>query len=145
MLQCTAVTSVPEIDALVAMVTMQGAPGDPPSTLYLLGDMVLCELGEDEHTEHAAMICMANTDEPQALWLFWTGEGSTRHYALEERPECPAEQHPGSGRGYICVLFDKHPAVHSWVVTDPLGTILRIQARGEVDRLFRKYPEGDPD
>ncbi|MFB6816292.1 hypothetical protein ACFCV8_17305 [Streptomyces sp. NPDC056347] len=137
MLQCTAYTAIPEIDALVALTTMEGGPGNPPDAL-VLDDHLLCELGEhDDQHEHAAQLWTAEVPAERDLWLFWTGTGSHRTYRFAELPPCPATTHSESvTRGQGCMFYTEHPDAHSWQVTDPLGVLLAERARQEVQRVW---------
>lgn len=89
MLQCTAVTDVPEADVLAALTTMPGGPDDPRDTR--LDGHVLCELGEhDEQAEHAARLWAADPPVMRDLWLLWTGTGTRRVRRCVGLRPCPA-------------------------------------------------------
>lgn len=144
MLQCTAYTDVPEIDALVALTAMEGGPDNPPDALAL-DDFLLCELGEHhEHTEHAAQLWTAEIPAVRDLWLFWNGTGTHRTYRFAELPPCPASVRSESVTwGQACVFYNGHPTAHSWDVADPLGDLLTDLARRQVQGQFSDDPD-DP-
>ncbi|MFF9321394.1 hypothetical protein ACF1BP_27470 [Streptomyces sp. NPDC014735] len=122
MLQCTALTNIPEIQALVALTTMPGGPDNPPDTG--MDGHALCELGA-QHTQHAAHLWAVDTPTTRDLWLFWTSTGEHRTYRLAELPPCPATLHnPTTGSRSPCMLYDHHPTPHSWHITDPLRDLL---------------------
>ncbi|MEU3652066.1 hypothetical protein AB0E67_04305 [Streptomyces sp. NPDC032161] len=136
MLQCTALTDIPEIDTLVALTTMPGGPVNPPDTC--MDGYALCELGvhdrpHGEQTEHAARLWAVDPPATRDLWLFWTGtdhntrvgSGEHRAYRLAELPPCPAVlRNLITGSRCPCALYDRHPAPHSWHITDPLRDLL---------------------
>lgn len=157
MLQCTALTDVPEIDVLVALTTMSGGPDDPAD--IGMDGYALCELAAHDHrqhgrrTEHAARLWAVEPPATHDLWLFWTGtgvdtgtgvgtdidadadsnaragsgSGSGKHrtYRLAELPPCPAVlRNLATGSRCPCALYDRHPAPHSWHITDPLRDLL---------------------
>ncbi|MFB8087181.1 hypothetical protein [Streptomyces sp. NPDC055992] len=134
MLQCTAYTEIPEIDALVALTVMEGGPDQPPDALALC-DFLLCELGEhDDQAEHAAQLWTAEIPVMRDLWLFWTDTGT---YRFAELPPCPATAHADSvTRAQACMFYVGHCAHHSWQVTDPLDEVLAERARAEVQRIW---------
>ncbi|MEU3060623.1 hypothetical protein [Streptomyces subrutilus] len=146
MLQCTAYTEIPKIDALVALTVMEGGPEQPPDALGLSDDFLLCELGEhDEHTEHAAQLWTADAPAVQDLWLFWTGTGTHRTYKFAELPPCPASiLRKSVKRGQACLFYVGHPAAHSWRVADPLGQLLDEQARRAVRPMFSDDQDDAP-
>ncbi len=90
MLQCTALTNIPEIQALVALTTMPGGPDNPPDTG--MDGHALCELGEHDaqHTQHAARLWAVHPPATHDLWLLWTGTG---------RRQGPDHLGPRSGAG----------------------------------------------
>ncbi|MFJ1593282.1 hypothetical protein ACIOD0_24020 [Kitasatospora albolonga] len=121
MLQCTAVTRLPIMEALVALTTMEGGPGHPPDVL--VEAFVLCELaGHDETAEHASHLYTADTRDNRDLWFRWTGTGAHRVYRFDVVPRCLAELHElRTDLIEQCVLFHDHrPRDHSFSVTDPL-------------------------
>lgn len=136
MLQCTAYTGVPETDTLVALTTMHGGPDNPPHALTP-DHFLLCELAEhEEHTEHAAQLWTAEIPAVRDLWLLWTGTSKAETYRFAELSPCPTAFHPKSVTyGQACVLYEQHPAGHSWEVKDPLGDLLEERARQEVQRM----------
>ncbi|MGW8975106.1 hypothetical protein [Streptomyces platensis] len=146
MLQCTAYTEVPEIDAIVALTTMQGGPDNPPDALAV-DDFLLCELGEHgEHTEHAAQLWTAEIPAVRDLWLFWRDTGTHRTYRFAELPPCLAMNHRLSvANRQGCIFFDRHPAVHSWDVTDPLVDLLTERARQELQHYRDADDQGSAD
>ncbi|MEU3215609.1 hypothetical protein [Streptomyces sp. NPDC006971] len=92
MLQCTALTDVPEMDVLVALTTMPGGPANPPDTG--LDGYALCELAAPDHqhrgrTEHAARLWAVEPPAAHDLWLLWTGTGERRTYRIAELPRAP--------------------------------------------------------
>ncbi|MFF9316330.1 hypothetical protein ACF1BP_11080 [Streptomyces sp. NPDC014735] len=119
MLQCTALTDVPEMDVLVALTTMPGGPANPSDTG--LDGYALCELAAHDHqhrgrTERAARLWAVEPPATHDLWLLWTGTGERRTYQLVELPLCPAilrdlatgcrRPHTGiSGTGVLLVMF----------------------------------------
>lgn len=144
MLQCTAYTEIPEIDAFVALTAMEGGPDYPPDVLAV-GEFLLCELGEhDDHTEHAAQLWTADTPAIRDLWLFWSGAGALRRCGFAGLPPCPASTCPKSVRhGQMCMFYVGHPAPHSWEVTDPLGSMLDQLARSAVrQKLWDDQDDG---
>ncbi|WDG31276.1 hypothetical protein N7925_24585 [Streptomyces sp. CA-278952] len=137
MLQCTAVTVVPFVEALLALATMEGGPEHPPDVLAQ-DDFLLCELGEhDEAAEHAAHIWTADVpDVERDLWLLWAGTGAHRVYRFATLPLCPALLRDLVTRAVTsCAYLDHHPGPHSWTVTDPLGDLITQHIHGEVQRL----------
>lgn len=75
-LQCTALTEVPEVEALVALITMEGAPRNPLDVLSP-DDFLLCELAEhDEGAEHSAHLWTAEQSSGRELWMFWADSGA---------------------------------------------------------------------
>ncbi|MFF2325813.1 MULTISPECIES: hypothetical protein [unclassified Streptomyces] len=144
MLQCSAYTGVPEMDALIALTTMPGGPENPPEALDP-DDFVLCELGEhDDGTEHAGQLWSAEAPAEQDLWLFWTDAGTeNRAYRFAELSACPAVINNRSVHdAHACMLFVQHPGAHSWEVTDPLGDLLNAQVRDDVRR--ERYGDDPP-
>ncbi|MFJ1612269.1 hypothetical protein ACIODT_02275 [Streptomyces sp. NPDC088251] len=144
MLQCTALTDIPELDAFVALLDMENGPDHPPDVLALY-DHLLCELGEhDEYTEHAARLWPVELPDVRDLWMFWTGTGAHRVYRFDERPICQAVSRRLPVRHTrVCRLFAQHSATHSWDVTDPLGDLLTDIAREEVRRLYEEADDQD--
>ncbi|MEU7344155.1 hypothetical protein ABZ778_09525 [Streptomyces bacillaris] len=125
MLQCTAVTDLPIIEALAALTTMEGAPAHPPDALP--EGFVLCELAEhDETAEHASYLCAAETREDRDLWFIWTGTGAHRVHRFDVLPLCLAALHERpTGLIRQCLLFRHHrPRDHSFFVTDPLRELI---------------------
>ncbi|MFE2296338.1 hypothetical protein [Streptomyces sp. NPDC059452] len=124
-LQCTAVTGTPIVEALVALADMEEGPDDPREALAR--DFLLCELGEhDESTEHAAHLCAAEGRYDRDLWFMWAGSETHRVYRFAALSLCPATLHDFD-RGSIrqCLLFFGHrPRTHSFHVTDPLGALI---------------------
>ncbi|PZT76628.1 MULTISPECIES: hypothetical protein [unclassified Streptomyces] len=137
MLQCTAYTKIPELDALVALTTMEGGPEQPPDALAF-GDHLMCELGEhDDHQEHAAQLWSAEIPAERDLWLLWNGTDANRAYRFTELTPCPALYRPDSVEHCeACVFYAGHPAAHSWNVRDPLGRLLEDIARRHVRQMF---------
>lgn len=133
MLQCTAFTELPEMGARMALMVVDDEP-DRPSEAPELEDFLLCELGEHgEETEHAAQL--AATSGGQDLWMFWTDADARRKFRFAELLPCPAVIHRLSvTEGEACVLFDRHPAVHSWDVRDPLADLMTERIREQVRR-----------
>ncbi|WP_405187873.1 hypothetical protein [Streptomyces anulatus] len=137
MLQCTAVTDVPLIEALVALAGMEGGPGHPQDVL-VQDDFLLCELGEHgEVAEHAAHVWTADVpDDDRDLWLLWTGTGAHRVHRFDTLPLCPALLRDLVTRAVTsCAYFDHHPGPHSFSVTDPLGDLIAQQIHGEIQRF----------
>lgn len=137
MLQCTAFTELPEMGARVALMGLEDGFGQV-SEAPDLDEFVLCELGEhDEGTEHAAQLWSASAGRD--LWMFWTDAstdaGARRKFRFKELLPCPAVIHRLSVKeGDACVLYDRHPAAHSWDVTDPLADLMAERIREEVRR-----------
>ncbi|MGW2842403.1 hypothetical protein ACWCWD_32015 [Streptomyces sp. NPDC001493] len=145
MLQCTAVHRIPEIDALVALTTMEGAPEQPADHLSLLDEYALCELGEHaEDVEHAAFIGGAEDGSDIELWMYWDDGLPAR---FEESRSCRAVMWLISrpDRADRCTLPPGHPSGHSWDVTDPLGDLLDEAARRAVSPLLDERPDGHMD
>ncbi|MFJ6805334.1 hypothetical protein ACIQRK_04660 [Streptomyces anulatus] len=145
MLQCTAVTHLPIIDALVALTTMEGPPDHPPDALP--EGFVPCELAEhDETVEHASQLCAAETRDDRDLWFIWTGTGAHRVYRFDALPLCLAalhERHTSLIRQ--CLLFRHHrPRDHSFSVTDPLREAI-AKERQEREAGQRPASEGHAD
>ncbi|PCG86839.1 hypothetical protein CIB93_06360 [Streptomyces sp. WZ.A104] len=138
MLQCTAVTELPEMGARVALMALEGGPGQEAGAkpVPVLDDFLLCELGEhDEETEHAAQLWSADRPAVRDLWMFWTDTGTRRKFRFAELLPCPAViRRLSVTEGDACVLFDRHPAAHSWDVTDPLADLMAERVRQEVLR-----------
>ncbi|OKJ43528.1 hypothetical protein [Streptomyces sp. CB01580] len=133
MLQCTALTNIPEIQALVALTTMPDGPDNPPDTG--MDGHALCELGEHDaqHTQHAARLWAVHPPATHDLWLLWTGTGRRHTHHLVELPQCPATlHHLTTGPRSPCTLYDHHPTPHSWHITDPLRDLLVSQVLGEI-------------
>ncbi|WP_097955423.1 MULTISPECIES: hypothetical protein [unclassified Streptomyces] len=140
MLQCTAVTDVPLIEALVALAGMEGGPEHPQDVL-VQDDFLLCELGEHgEAAEHAAHAWTADVpDDDRDLWLLWTGTGAHRVHRFDTLPLCPALLRDLVTRAVTsCAYFDHHPGPHSFSVTDPLGDLIAQQIHGEIQRFTAK-------
>ncbi|MEU7329856.1 hypothetical protein [Streptomyces parvus] len=125
MLQCTALTEVPEAEALVALITMEGAPHNPMDVLSP-DDFLLCELAEhDEGAEHAAHLWTAEPSSSRELWIFWADRGARRVHRFAELFPCPGTlRYLATGDAQGCALHVQHPAAHSWDVTDPLGDLV---------------------
>ncbi|MFD6421675.1 hypothetical protein [Streptomyces sp. NPDC060198] len=135
MLQCTAVCRIPEIDALVFLTAMKGAPEQPVDHLSLLDEYALCELGEHaEDVEHAAFIGGAEDGSQVDLWMYWD-DGLPPRFA--ESRSCRAVTWLISLPHSVdrCTLPPGHPPGHSWDVTDPLGDLLDEAARRAVNLL----------
>ncbi|MGW2277618.1 hypothetical protein [Streptomyces sp. NPDC001770] len=140
MLQCTAVRRVPEIDALVALIAMEGASEQPIDQLSLLDEYTLCELGEHaEGVEHAAFIGGAEDGSGVDLWMYWSAGLPAR---FEESRSCRAVTWLISRPEKVdrCTLPPGHPAGHSWDVVDPLGDLLDEAARRAVGPLLGERP-----
>ncbi|MEU1090039.1 hypothetical protein ACFYPN_20565 [Streptomyces sp. NPDC005576] len=138
MLQCTAVRRIPEIDALVALTAMEGAPGQPTGHLSSLDEYTLCELGEHaDDVEHAAFIGGAEDGSDIDLWMYWSPGSPVR---FEESRSCRALMWLISrpDRADRCTLPPGHPPGHSWDVTDPLGDLLDEAARRAVRSLLEE-------
>ncbi|MFJ1801263.1 hypothetical protein [Streptomyces sp. NPDC088180] len=135
MLQCTAFTELPEMGARVALMGLEDGPGAPPEVPGL-DEFLLCELGEHgEGDEHAAQLWSASARAGRDLWVFWTDADQCRKFRFTELLPCPAVIHRLSVReGDACVLYDRHPAAHSWDVTDPLADLMAERIREEVRR-----------
>ncbi|MFJ7588411.1 hypothetical protein ACIQZO_13700 [Streptomyces sp. NPDC097617] len=145
MLQCTAISKIPTRDALIALTRMENGPDNASLWLYQLGEYRLCELAGDGHAEHATMLCNSDVrDDPRDLWLLWTDEGGRRRERLAELPPCPEAINRGRPNAWHCILFAEHPAVHSWEISDPLGDLVKQQAKEEAYRRFDQYDQ-DPD
>ncbi|WP_411084309.1 hypothetical protein [Streptomyces sp. cmx-18-6] len=143
MLQCTAVTEIPQGEALVALVDMRGGPDDPED-LLAANNFLLCVLGEhDEETEHAAHLWTAETRGSRDLWFLWAGTAAHRVYRFAVLRMCPASlRNFDEGTVRRCGFFDEHqPRAHSFQVADPLGELLAERARREAQQLI----EDDPD
>ena len=112
MLQCTAVTELPVMKALLLL----RAFGENADQLWT-DDFVLCELGESHDGEHGDLIAVRDDDESVGLWLLW-GEGGSR---MEWLPWCDAE----CDQGDTCGRFLGHGAGHAWEVIDPTREALR--------------------
>ncbi|MEI7030650.1 hypothetical protein [Streptomyces pratensis] len=68
--------------------------------------------------------------------------GARRKFRFAELLPCPAVIHRLSVReGEACVLYDRHPAAHSWEVRDPLADLMAERIRQEV-RRDRDMPDG---
>ncbi len=139
-LQCTALTGIPEADAASLLLTMRGGPDDLSEAC--LDEYVLCELGEhDERVEHAVLIWCAQPPAARDLWLFWAGVGAHRIYRFARLPRCPAVMRRiPAGAVRTCRLFDRHSTPHSWDVTDPLRDVLYER---DVEAERRKYEDTD--
>ncbi|WP_371625276.1 hypothetical protein OG245_22425 [Streptomyces sp. NBC_01116] len=135
MLQCTAFTELPEMGARVALMGLEGGPGAAPEAPDP-DEFLLCELGEhDEEVEHAAQLWSASARAGRDLWMFWTDADQRRTFRFTELLPCPAVIHRLSVReGDACVLYDRHPAAHSWDVKDPLADLMAERIREEVRR-----------
>ncbi|MFH8867555.1 hypothetical protein [Streptomyces griseus] len=135
MLQCTAFTELPEMGARVALMGLPGEPG-AASEAPDLDEFLLCELGEhDETIEHAAQLWSASARAGRDLWMFWSEGGGCRKFRFTELLPCPAVIHRLSVRdGEACVLYDRHPAAHSWDVRDPLADLMAERIREDVRR-----------
>lgn len=145
MLQCTAVTGLPETDTAAVLMAMRGGPEDPAEAC--VDGYVLCELGEhDDRMEHVAQIWYAQPPAAHDLWLFWTGTGTHRMYRLAELPRCPAllREIP-TDVVRSCQLFDHHPAPHSWDVRDPLKDALLRQDLEDIRRAYETPDHRDDD
>ncbi|MFF3210574.1 hypothetical protein ACFYYB_07910 [Streptomyces sp. NPDC002886] len=123
---------------------MEHGPDNAALWLYELGEYQLCELAGDGHAEHASMLCNDDARPPQDLWLLWTGEDEPRKTRIAELPACPAAINRGRTNAWHCILFAEHPAVHSWEISDPLGDLIKQQAKEEAYRRFDQ-PDQDPD
>ncbi|MFD6529353.1 hypothetical protein [Streptomyces sp. NPDC060184] len=142
-LQCTAVRRIPEIEALVALTTMERAPAQPVDHLSLLDAYALCELGEHaEDVEHAAFIGGAEDGSDIDLWMYWDDGLPAR---FEESRSCRAITWliTRPDRADRCTLPPGHPPGHSWDVTDPLGDLLDEAAHRAVGPLLDK-PVDEP-
>ncbi|MYV63629.1 hypothetical protein GTW37_35155 [Streptomyces sp. SID4931] len=135
MLQCTAFTELPEMGARVALMGLEDEPGEATEAPEL-DDFLLCELGEhEEGVEHAAQLPSVSASGGRDLWMFWTDGDGRRKFRFAELLPCPAVIHRLSVKdGDACVLFDRHPAAHSWDVTDPLADLMAERIREEVRR-----------
>ncbi|MFJ4706746.1 hypothetical protein ACIP6I_18115 [Streptomyces anulatus] len=137
MLQCTAFTELPEMGARVALMGLEDGPGQA-SEAPDLDDFLLCELGEhEEGVEHAAQLWSASAPVGRDLWMFWTDteSGARRKFRFAELLPCPAVIHRLSVKdGDACMLYDRHPATHSWDVTDPLADLMAERIQEEVRR-----------
>lgn len=135
MLQCTGFTELPEMGARVALMGLEGGPGAAPEAPDL-DEFLLCELGEhDEGIEHAAQLWSASARAGRDLWMFWTDADQRRTFRFTELLPCPAVIHRLSVKeGDACVLYDRHPAAHSWDVADPLADLMAERIREEVRR-----------
>ncbi|WP_424567751.1 hypothetical protein [Streptomyces sp. CH-036] len=140
MLQCTAFTELPEMAARVAFMGLEDGI-DLATDVPELDEFLLCELGEHaEGAEHAAQLWSASPAAGRDLWMFWTEGDGHRKFRFVELLPCPAVIHRLSVKeGDVCVLYDRHPAAHSWDVTDPLADLMTEQIREEV----RRDREGD--
>ncbi|MFJ1640788.1 hypothetical protein [Streptomyces sp. NPDC088256] len=145
MLQCTGLTGLPEFEASAALRAMDSGP-DHLSAVLALHDHVLCELGEHgEHTEHAAKLWAVAPPADCDLWMFWAGTGIHHVIRFAELPRCLAPiRRPPVRHMRVCLLFERHPAAHSWDVTDPLRTLLTGLGRQDVRRLYTDG-QGDAD
>ncbi|MCX5397803.1 hypothetical protein [Streptomyces sp. NBC_00102] len=143
MLQCTALTDVPEVEALVALITEEDASHGSPDALAL-DDFLLCELAEhDERTEHAAHFWTPEPASGRELWMLWTGSGADRVRRFVETAPCPAIlHHLITGEVEACALYEEHPATHSWDVRDPLGDLVAERAQKGAPRILGRE---DPD
>ncbi|WP_411079992.1 hypothetical protein [Streptomyces sp. cmx-18-6] len=143
----------------VVLTAMNAEPGDA-SGLPELDHFLLCELGEhdertgkpgqtgqSEPTEHAAQLWAAEMPAARDLWMFWTDTGTHHKFRFAELAPCPAVIHRLTvGEREACVLFDRHPAAHSWDVTDPLADLMAERVRQEVRRdRGPDDPGGDQD
>ncbi|MFJ8249601.1 hypothetical protein [Streptomyces sp. NPDC094466] len=135
MLQCTAFTELPEMGARVALMGLGEGPGAAPEVPGL-DEFLLCELGEHgEGVEHAAQLWSASARAGRDLWMFWTDADQCRAFRFTELLPCPAVIRRLSVReGDACVLYDRHPAAHSWDVMDPLADLMAERIREEVRR-----------
>ncbi|MFJ4969214.1 hypothetical protein [Streptomyces sp. NPDC088755] len=161
MLQCTGFAAVPEMGALVVLIAMNAEAG-PTTEVPDLDDMLLCELGEhDGATEHAAQLWAGEMDAARDLWMFWIDAGADvspdpdpdpdadpdpgpgpdadnrvrRTFRFVELPPCLAVMRTlATGEREACLLFDRHPAPHSWDVTDPLADLMAERMREEIRR-----------
>lgn len=73
------------------------------------------------------------------LWRFWTDEdtdkGVRRKFRFAELPPCLAVMRTlATGEKEACLLYDRHPAPHSWDVTDPLGDLVAERMKEETGR-----------
>ncbi|WP_317992278.1 hypothetical protein [Streptomyces sp. SP18CM02] len=148
MLQCTAVTDIPYVEALLALAAMDGGPARPTDYVEQ-DDFVLCELGEhDESVEHAAHLWLSETTFGEELWLLWSGDGAHRVHRLDVLPVCPARLRVlATGAVTQCAFFDHHSGPHSFSVTDPLGDLIADRPPGppgDGDPPDHREPPGDP-
>ncbi|MFJ9621253.1 hypothetical protein [Streptomyces sp. NPDC101181] len=140
MLQCTALTELPEMGMRVALLVLEDEPGQEEGAKLALDDFLLCELGEhDKDTEHAAQLWAADRPAARDLWMFWTDTATDtemrRKFRFAELLPCPAVIHRLSvTEGDVCVLYDRHPGAHSWDVTDPLAELMAEQIRQDILR-----------
>ncbi|SCK58741.1 hypothetical protein YUWDRAFT_05463 [Streptomyces sp. AmelKG-D3] len=134
-LQCTAVTATPQLEALEALEEMEGGPDDADSHLDH-HEHLLCRLSEhDETTEHAAHLWTAETNPSRGLWLLWTGASAHRVYRFAVFAECPAVLHDvEQGSRQWCGLPGDHALPHSFHVKDPLRDLLTERIRREAHR-----------
>lgn len=150
MLQCTAIAAVPDMGALVVLTVMNAEPGQS-TDVPALDDMLLCELGEhDAETEHVAQLWSGEMSAARDLWMFWTDEdtdkGVRRKFRFAELPPCLAVMRTlATGEKEACLLYDRHPAPHSWDVTDPLADLVAERMKEEISRERDEDGEGDGD
>lgn len=125
--QCTAVALLPPPDHLVAL----SPAGHRPETGH-----VLCELGGDHDSQHAAMLWDEGGRPGSAVWVRWKGSGLAE---LTPLPWCPVLD----PRDEACELFAAHPSAHSWGITDPTDKAITLVLAHRHPHLFPEYRDED--
>ncbi|MGC4927671.1 hypothetical protein [Streptomyces sp. DT117] len=121
--QCTAVALLPPPDHLVAL----SPAGHRPEAGH-----VLCELGGDHDSQHAAMLWDEGGRPGSAVWVRWKGSGIAQ---LTPLPWCPAHD----PRNEACELFAAHPSAHSWRITDPTDEAITLLLARQHPYLVPEY------
>ncbi|MFE4380500.1 hypothetical protein [Streptomyces cyaneofuscatus] len=121
--QCTAVALLPPPDHLVAL----SPAGHRPEAGH-----VLCELGGDHDSQHAAMLWDEGGRPGSAVWVRWKGSGIAQ---LTPLLWCPAHD----PRNEACELFAAHPSAHSWRITDPTDEAITLLLARQHPYLFPEY------